>query len=245
MMHVITGGSGSGKSAYAEMWLTGKPEKREVFADIADRPENVIVCRKTESILQEKNEVCPYLYIATMRPFGAETQKKIERHRRMRAGKGFQTLECYGDLRTFDNFIQNWKRDADVADTAMVGNNALNKSFFDINKAGKSEKIQKRDKTRGIPLECVSNLLADVLYREDGSLAEDEVVMETIVEGIRYLNTQTERLAIVTNEVHSDLQDYSEETRKYIELLGRINQELGKMADQVTEVVYGIPVKIK
>ena len=29
MMHVITGGSGSGKSAYAEMWLTGKPEKSE------------------------------------------------------------------------------------------------------------------------------------------------------------------------------------------------------------------------
>ena len=50
---------------------------------------------------------------------------------------------------------------------------------------------------------------------------------------------------IVTNEVHSDVQDYSAETRKYIELLGRINQELGNMADQVTEVVYGIPVKIK
>ena len=29
MMLVITGGSGSGKSAYAEMWLTGKPEKSE------------------------------------------------------------------------------------------------------------------------------------------------------------------------------------------------------------------------
>lgn len=54
MMHVITGGSGSGKSAYAEMWLTGKPEKSE-----------------------EKKAICPYLYIATMRPFGAETQKKI------------------------------------------------------------------------------------------------------------------------------------------------------------------------
>ena len=68
------------------------------------------------------------------------------------------------------------------------------------------------------------------------------MVLETIVEGIRYLNTQTERLAIVTNEVHSDLQDYS---KKYIGLLGKINQELGKMADQVTEVVYGIPIKIK
>ena len=42
-----------------------------------------------------------------------------------------------------------------------------------------------------------------------------------------------------------ELQDYSEETKKYIGLLGKINQELGKMADQVTEVVYGIPIKIK
>ena len=178
MMHVITGGSGSGKSAYAEMWLTGKPEKSE-----------------------EKKAICPYLYIATMRPFGAETQKKIERHRQMRAGKGFQTLECYGDLRTLDDSIQRWKR---------------SKSILDINKTCRNEKNQENAKTGGILLECVSNL-----------------------------NTQTERLAIVTNEVHSDLQDYSEETKKYIGLLGKINQELGKMADQVTEVVYGIPIKIK
>ena len=53
MMHVITGGSGSGKSAYAEMWLTGKPEKSE-----------------------EKKAICPYLYIATMRPFGADARRK-------------------------------------------------------------------------------------------------------------------------------------------------------------------------
>ena len=40
MMHVITGGSGSGKSAYAEMWLTGKPEKSE---------EKKAICPYTES----------------------------------------------------------------------------------------------------------------------------------------------------------------------------------------------------
>lgn len=130
MMHVITGGSGSGKSAYAEMWLTGKPEKSE-----------------------EKKAICPYLYIATMRPFGAETQKKIERHRQMRAGKGFQTLECYGDLRTLDDSIQRWKR---------------SKSILDINKTCRNEKNQENAKTGGILLECVSNLLADVLYQEDG-----------------------------------------------------------------------------
>ena len=37
----------------------------------------------------------------------------------------------------------------------------------------------------------------------------------------------------------------AEETKKYIGLIRKINQELGKMADQVTEVVYGIPIKIK
>ena len=69
MMTLIIGGSGSGKSAYAE-----------------------------DTILQYHNKQSSLYYIATMEPFGAETQKKIERHRQMRKGKGFETLECYTDL---------------------------------------------------------------------------------------------------------------------------------------------------
>lgn len=38
------------------------------------------------------------LYIATMIPCGEESEKRILRHRKMRAGKGFETVECYGDL---------------------------------------------------------------------------------------------------------------------------------------------------
>ena len=33
-------------------------------------------------------------YIATMQPWGEETRQRIARHRAMRAGKGFETLEC-------------------------------------------------------------------------------------------------------------------------------------------------------
>ena len=33
-----------------------------------------------------------------MRPFGAESLEKIEKHRRMREGKGFETIERYTDL---------------------------------------------------------------------------------------------------------------------------------------------------
>lgn len=37
----------------------------------------------------------PRIYIATMEPFGAEGQARIARHRELRRGKGFQTVERY------------------------------------------------------------------------------------------------------------------------------------------------------
>ncbi len=63
MMILIIGGSGSGKSAYAEEYINA------LSGD----------CRK--------------YYIATMQVFDEEGQAKIERHRRMRSGKGFRTIE--------------------------------------------------------------------------------------------------------------------------------------------------------
>ena len=71
MLHVVTGGSGSGKSAYAE----------------------------TELLRLAKQNNCKKYYIATMEPFGNETLKKIARHREMRKDKGFDTLERYVDLK--------------------------------------------------------------------------------------------------------------------------------------------------
>lgn len=40
----------------------------------------------------------PRYYIATMEPFGAEGQARIARHRELRRGKGFETVERYTDL---------------------------------------------------------------------------------------------------------------------------------------------------
>ena len=39
-----------------------------------------------------------FVYLATMRPFGEEGSRRIARHRAQRAGKGFETVECYGNL---------------------------------------------------------------------------------------------------------------------------------------------------
>ena len=70
MRILITGGSGSGKSTFAER------------------------------LMQKLSP--PYTYIATMRPFDDESKMKIVRHRNMRAGKGFCTLERETDVGTLD-----------------------------------------------------------------------------------------------------------------------------------------------
>ena len=68
MMILVTGGSGSGKSAFAEDCVLALGEKKRV-------------------------------YIATMFPFDDESKKRVVRHRNMRKGKGFETVECYTGLK--------------------------------------------------------------------------------------------------------------------------------------------------
>ena len=72
MLHIVYGGSASGKSSYAESFAMS---------------------------LQGEGRL---LYIATMYPYkwntteiDPETMQRIERHRAMRADKGFDTVECY------------------------------------------------------------------------------------------------------------------------------------------------------
>ena len=61
MFIIVTGGSASGKSEYAENLVPNTGNR---------------------------------VYLATMEPFGAEAETRIARHRKLREGKGFKTIEC-------------------------------------------------------------------------------------------------------------------------------------------------------
>lgn len=91
-------------------------------------------------------------------------------------------------------------------------------------------------------LECVSNLTANEVFDSSGA---GENAVNAVLTGVRHLNEQVRDLVVVTNEVFSDGVQYDSDTLRYLQYLGKINQELAAMADQVTEVVYGIPVKLK
>lgn len=67
MLILVSGGSGSGKSAFAESLIADSPMARRI-------------------------------YLATMRVWDEEGRARVARHRALRAGKGFETVECPLDL---------------------------------------------------------------------------------------------------------------------------------------------------
>lgn len=119
MMEVVTGGSGSGKSAYAEQKICG---------------------------LQQGTG--RLYYIATMYPYGSETERKIERHRWMRGGKGFRTLEWYTGL-----------------------SECIEKEFS-------GQEGAERLSESAILLECMSNLVANEVFAPEGRGADCSEVLK-------------------------------------------------------------------
>ncbi|OON86970.1 hypothetical protein BXO88_05350 [Oribacterium sp. C9] len=102
MYYLITGGAGSGKSEYAEalaVALAGNEdaETQKLLTEV----ENSGVIEPTvednpgrERPFKGEKKRGELYYIATMFPYeDLETKKRIERHRLLRAGKGFVTIE--------------------------------------------------------------------------------------------------------------------------------------------------------
>lgn len=186
MITLVLGGSGSGKSAYAEHLLDGKTNK---------------------------------YYIATMQVYDAEGEKKVARHRRLRAGKGFVTMEQPRDIGEVD-FSKRVQQAMEPPDRA--GQNVT-------------------ERPRCALLECMSNLVANEMFAENKIRLRDEVTAQ-ILDGIEALNRQLAHFLIVTNNVFEDGISYEETTAEYIEAMGQVNERLAAMADTVIEVVAGIPV---
>ena len=94
-------------------------------------------------------------------------------------------------------------------------------------------------------LEDLGNLAANEMFQDDGTINPPEIVAEKIVTQLKMINSNVSHLIIVSNNVFEDGIEYEEGTRNYIRALGKIHQELAGEAEEVTEVVAGIPVVLK
>lgn len=87
MVIFVLGGSGSGKSEYAEsLAVRLGQEAAERY-----RQESLQGRKIFQSVLHKPQLV----YIATMEPLDKESRARVDRHRKQRAGKQFETRECY------------------------------------------------------------------------------------------------------------------------------------------------------
>lgn len=184
MIYVVTGAAGSGKSEFAEKLVTA---------------------------LAERDKDCFQIYAATMINDGQEAAKRIQRHKNLRAGKGFLTWEAPFGMRGLPKVWQKEKKD-----------------------------IVKNNPDMIILLECMSNLLANLMFEKQ--MSGKEACLE-ILSQIK--ETPFRHLVVVTNEIFSDGAFYEGKMQEYQQALGWINQCLLQQADAACEVVYSIPVFLK
>ena len=204
----LVGGSGSGKSAYAEKYIChASNEKR----------------------YKEK------YYIATMQVFDDEGQRKIDRHRRLRAGKGFITIEQPRDIQNAVSKLQSESslKTGRSALLECMSNLVANEMFPPVDASGMQA------------AEAEKEALDATEKMKDYETAQISHVSKKVLKEVSILSKNVAELVIVTNNVFEDGVCYDESTMNYIKAMGVVNRGLAAMAERVVEVVAGIPVAVK
>ncbi len=96
------------------------------------------------------------------------------------------------------------------------------------------------DRNEILLLECLSNLMANEMFSPGG---REEQAAEEVQKGIVHLAERCLHLVIVGNNVFEDGMAYEAETLNYLRETAKVHQFLGTYADQVVEVICGIPVE--
>lgn len=208
MITLITGGSGSGKSEYAEKYICHAPNKKG--------------CKEK-------------YYIATMQVFDDEGQRKIDRHRRLRAGKGFITIEQPRDIQNAVSKLQseNYLKTGRLALLECMSNLVANEMFPPVDASDTKEAEPNKE-----ALDEPENM-------RDYENTKISRVSKKVLKEVRSLSENVAELVIVTNNVFEDGVCYDESTMNYIKAMGIVNRGLAAMAESVVEVVAGIPVAVK
>ena len=212
MMYLIIGGSGSGKSAYAEELLFSLPDAGKKY------------------------------YIATMQVCDEESRRRVQKHRKQRAGKRFDTIEQPVHVSGALTQMDAGKKSAMLECVSnLVANEMFVKDIY-------AENIYDEDMYADDP--HVEDMHTDDCDVKETGLKKskncsEEVVADKIVDDIMKLHQPLQQLVIVSNNVFEDGVSYDEMTMEYIKTMGIVNQKLAAVADVVTEVVVGIPVMAK
>lgn len=164
------------------------------------------------------------VYVATMEAFGAEGRARVERHRALREGKGFATVERSRDLAGLA--AEESALDGATVLLEGLGTLAANELFAPVEPTPADD---------------------DPVASDDSDALDDGVcaaVVQRIEDGLQALDARANHLICVTDAVSSDGVTYPAGTRAYQRVLAEANRFAAAHAREVVEVVCGIPVPV-
>lgn len=162
MMILIMGGSGSGKSAYAEEYL-------------------VRLARGSRKY-----------YLATMQVFDKEGQAKIERHRRLRAGKGFVTIEQPTDI------LEALEKMEEQSALLECMSNLVANEMFSEKEPKRAEEVSEKIVQE---INLLSNGLKHLVIVTNNVFEDGNVYDKTTMEYIQALGSINEKMAVMADTV--------------------------------------------
>ena len=165
---------------------------------------------------------CPRrIYLATMPVRDGEDAARVARHRALRAGKGFETVECYTGLRSVAGMLE---REEPVSVLIECISNLVANELFPPDRSGR---------------------LSDCSEDGQEEAAAPGSAADRVMAGVEAIGGIAANVVIVTNEVNSEGLSYGPEMIRYKQVMGEVNCRLARFADRVTEVVYGNAVEVK
>ncbi len=252
MMILVTGGAASGKSEFAELLA------QRLYSPVQSQS-HLHELQGKSNFSETQGQGSALIYLATMKNIGREAGARVEKHRRMREGKGFITVELWGEEGLWQQPAllteeDHWQKPDRIPMGSVVLLEDLSNLLSNLMFPGvESETEAKPGGSGKIPEESGKTLEESGKTPEDsGNKPEEsgktpeEVSKEGSAESIRLLlqglKQRTSHLVIVTNEVFSDGVSYGRETMDFLRALGSWNQRIAAEANMVFDVVAGIPL---
>lgn len=164
-----------------------------------------------ESLVLEQSGSDKRIYIATMIPFGDEGEARVKKHRKLRQGKGFITVEAPVEV-----------AGAASKATGIAGSTCLLECVSNL-----VGNVMHEDRggaqTQG----------------KEPLKKSDEDVVNSVVSDIKALGGMCKNLVIVTNSFPMEGEGYDDDTRRYARLVALVNDELRGFTDKTYEYSQG------
>lgn len=177
MMALIIGGSGSGKSSYAEQCVVSLSQMEKAG----------------------KKADCQKYYLATMQVSedDAEGQRKVERHRQLRRGKGFITIEQPTDI---CRAVQQMNRTEEASDmrTALLEcvSNLTANEMFSGGSPGSAERVSVKIAAE---IELLRQNVTHLIVVGNNVFEDGIIYDEATMEFIRAMGMINQRLAAMAD----------------------------------------------